>query len=522
MGGFGITYLAADNYLQLKVAIKEFFPSSVAVRNQYSGSVALRSDQVQAEYLWAKERFIREAQTLARFHHKNIVQVFRYFEGNGTCYMVMAYEEGLSLEQILADNSNQWTEQSVLDLVMPLLDGLEAIHKAGFLHRDIKPGNIVLRSNGEGPVLIDFGAARSPTSSEALTVVLSHGYGPPEQYSRQGNQGPWTDIYSMAGVLYRIVTHVVPAVSLQRIKHDVMIPAAFSGEGRFSEAFLRAIDQALNVDETKRPQNIGEWRQLLTRGISRESAAPATKADFATTQRQAGDSSTDRAGMNPASTSGNGHRSATSSIHRNRSTSEDSPSNGRSGMHGLDKTGRTWQFEKSHEPSLLGRLWKTMHAHPMLALLLILALAYFAASVSRPSSSPALPKQAPPPVDATAAKIDAPKAEPAVRSQGGPDPVTTLPQPAPSDAQLPRDSEDILNDGERRRSLPPEVFAACEGKSTGARCSFIDRRNASLNGFCVIPPSGIQLASGEALACRPARGNDRLPRPAGTPRPEFR
>ncbi|MCX7146289.1 MAG: serine/threonine-protein kinase [Sulfuritalea sp.] len=281
MGAFGITYLAADNYLQLKVAIKEFFPSNVAVRNHFSGAVALKSDEAQAEYSWGRDRFMREAQTLARFRHKNIVQVFRYLEGNGTCYMVMAYEEGRSLEQALADTAIQWDEQSTLALVMPLLDGLESVHHAGFLHRDIKPANIVLRSSDEGPVLIDFGAARSAVSTDALTVVLSHGYGPPEQYSRQGNQGSWTDIYAMAAVLYRIATGVLPPLSLNRVKNDAMIPATFLGEGRFSTGFLEAIDLALNADETKRPQSIGEWRRLLTRGAASGPVviAPGTDAN---------------------------------------------------------------------------------------------------------------------------------------------------------------------------------------------------------------------------------------------------
>lgn len=496
MGGFGITYLAADNYLQLKVAIKEFFPSSIAVRNQYSGSVALRSEQVQNEYLWAKERFIREAQTLARFRHKNIVQVFRYFEGNGTCYMVMAYEEGMSLEQVLADDTRQWTEQSILDFVLPLLDGLEAIHKIGFLHRDIKPGNILLRSNGEGPVLIDFGAARSPTSSEALTVVLSHGYGPPEQYSRQGNQGPWTDIYSMAGVLYRIVTKAVPAVSLQRVKHDVMIPATSSGAGKFSEGFLNAIDLALSVDESRRPQSIDEWRQLLTRKMSGGKSAPVPTAGSDTMKTHAGTSSVRLGGT-----------------HRDTMTRPGKPE-------------RTWKFEKAQEPGLLIRIGKFMLARPMPTLLILAAAAYFATTFPRRTTVPPSLNPTTTTVDKATPRIDEPKSESAVPPQARPDPVPGPYQAIPVDETLNRptdkSTEGNLVEGDRRRTLPPETLASCEGKALGARCSFIDRRNESLNGQCVMPPIGVVGVTGESLVCRPDRLGERPPRPQGPLRPGSR
>ena len=499
MGGFGITYLAADNYLQLKVAIKEFFPTSVAVRNQYSGSVALRSDQVQKEYLWAKDRFIREAQTLARFRHKNIVQVYRYFEGNGTCYMVMAYEEGMSLEQVLADDSKQWTEQSILDFALPLLDGLEAIHKAGFLHRDIKPGNILLRSSGEGPVLIDFGAARSPTSSEALTVVLSHGYGPPEQYSQQGNQGPWTDIYSMAGVLYRIVTKAVPAVSLQRVKNDSMISATFSGTGKFSEGFLSAIDLALSVDESRRPQSIGEWRQLLTRGMSKgkTSSVPA-------------------AGSDPMKTSVG---AAKTDSHLDRSGAGRTTVKHRSAMTGHGNSERAWKFEKAQEPGLLMRIGKLMLARPLPTLLVLAAAAYFSTTLPRRASAPTHPNPAPGPADTAAPRVDATKSEPTALPLVRPEPISATYPAIPADETLNRHTDKSTYgkpaDNDQRRSLPPEAITSCEGMSRGARCSFIDRRNESLSGQCVTPPAGVAGMAGALLVCRPERLGERPSRPPG-------
>ena len=473
MGAFGITYLAADNYLHLKVAIKEYFPSSAAVRNQFSGAVALKSEQAQAEYMWGKDRFMREAQTLARFRHKNIVQVFRYFEGNETCYMVMAYEEGMSLEQALTENTILWDEQSTLALIMPLLDGLDAVHQAGFLHRDIKPNNIVLRANGEGPVLIDFGAARSPASAEELTVVLSHGFGPPEQYSRQGNQGPWTDIYSMAGVLYRIVTGNVPPLSLHRIRNDVMIPATYAGEGRFSAGFLGAIDLALAVDETRRPQSIGEWRQLLTRGAAAGAMSGATGAAIASAPGK--------------------------EIERSRVAQSVKPRT-------------TRRMEEEVEPGWLGRLGQAMIAHPFVTLLFLLASLFMAMHLSRRSGSKEPPT--PPAIPATAveSRIVVPPPAPSPAPSAEP-PVNP---PVPAENQTPPKAEpaskEPSNADGRRVGPPAEAFTACSGKFAGARCSFIFRGNDSLDGSCAGLPDG-------SLACKPERGAERGDRPRALPPP---
>ena len=500
MGAFGITYLAADNYLQLKVAIKEFFPSNVAVRNHFSGAVALKSDEAQAEYSWGRDRFMREAQTLARFRHKNIVQVFRYLEGNGTCYMVMAYEEGRSLEQALADTAIQWDEQSTLALVMPLLDGLESVHHAGFLHRDIKPANIVLRSSDEGPVLIDFGAARSAVSTDALTVVLSHGYGPPEQYSRQGNQGSWTDIYAMAAVLYRIATGVLPPLSLNRVKNDAMIPATFLGEGRFSTGFLEAIDLALNADETKRPQSIGEWRRLLTRGAASGPVVIAPGTDANRSGIHASGPAADRAAMRPSSTNDSGHpQTRPSSGNIARATGGASPSRVRSGA-GQSTTSRPARhMEEDSEAGWLGRVAATISAHPLLTLFLFVAAILIAIYSSRRPGSQPQPNPPALPVAATAAKAVVPPAEPAVMPQ-------ERASPDPADVQKPPNDETAQrapsNGDERRFGPPAEAFNACSGKYPGAGCSFIFRGNESLNGSCAGLPDG-------SLVCKPERGGVR-------------
>ena len=161
-GGFGITYLARDTNLEKDVAIKEYLPGSVAVRAP-DQSVRPTSDAQRDDYKWGLERFIQESRTLAKFGHSNIVRVNRFFESNGTGYMVMDYEDGEALKSYLARNPFP-AEPKLKQLLSPLLDGLEKVHAAGFLHRDIKPDNIFVRKDG-GPVLIDFGSARGKPSA---------------------------------------------------------------------------------------------------------------------------------------------------------------------------------------------------------------------------------------------------------------------------------------------------------------------------------------------------------------------
>ncbi|MGH8620774.1 MAG: serine/threonine-protein kinase, partial [Burkholderiales bacterium] len=220
-GGFGMTYLGRDTHLEKQVAIKEYLPTDLVVR-ALDGSIMPITGELQAEYQWGLERFLQEARTLAKFSHPHIVRVNRYFQANGTGYMVMDYEQGESLYQMLK-RGVQPDEAGLKSILMPLLDGLRAVHAAGFLHLDIKPSNIFVRESGS-PVLIDFGAARHAVggATRSLTSVLTPGYAPLEQYSSDGHQGPWSDLYALAGVAYRVLVKENPPDAVSRMKGDTL------------------------------------------------------------------------------------------------------------------------------------------------------------------------------------------------------------------------------------------------------------------------------------------------------------
>ncbi len=265
-GGFGITYLALDTNLDQKVAIKEYLPIELSVRESDS-SVHPLSEDHHGTFKWGLDRFITEAKTLAKFHHPNIVQVFTVFEANNTAYIVMRFEEGQSLQEIITRRKTL-EEAELLKILIPLLGGLEIVHAQGFIHRDIKPANIFVREDGS-PVLIDFGSARQAlgVETQTLTSLVSPGYAPFEQYtSKSDKQGPWTDIYGLGATLYRAVSGRSPQDAVDRsesIIHtnaDIFVPATEVGTGKYSERFLAAINWALAFRPQDRPQTVAAWR----------------------------------------------------------------------------------------------------------------------------------------------------------------------------------------------------------------------------------------------------------------------
>lgn len=272
-GGFGITYLARDENLHLTVAVKEYFPADLALRGAEQ-SVQVRSGdgEARASFDWGLERFLDEARALAAFRHPNIIRVLRYFRANGTAYIVMEYETGLPLKRWVPQNA-PLNRRSVLALLQPLLDGLEAVHDTGFLHRDIKPDNIYVRADGT-PVLLDFGAARRVSGGSDMTNIVSPGFAPFEQYHSHGRQGPWTDLYSLGAVAYWMVTARKPVEAAARVQQDSMLPAtSLADPAVFGADLLAALDWALQPDEGRRPRSVGEFRAALGDGRRRDDAA---------------------------------------------------------------------------------------------------------------------------------------------------------------------------------------------------------------------------------------------------------
>jgi serine/threonine protein kinase len=269
VGGFGLTYLATDANLNLRVALKEYLPGDIALRGP-GQTIGPRSSDAAETFGWGKQRFLDESRTLASFRHPNIVRVMRFFEANGSAYMVMEFVEGAALGEWVKSR-RPIVEAQAAAIAAPLLDGLQVVHNAGFLHRDIKPGNIYVREDGS-PVLLDFGSARQRSSQ--LTAIVTPGYAPFEQYHTQGNQGPWSDIYALAGVLYWMVTGNPPMEAAARVREDKMPSALSVGDhARFRSDFLTAIDWGLTPHEDKRPQSVAEWRaKLLASSPSRVEA----------------------------------------------------------------------------------------------------------------------------------------------------------------------------------------------------------------------------------------------------------
>ena len=262
-GGFGITYLAYDYDTKEIVAIKEYFPDTVAIRSN-SLNVDSYSGQRQESFDYGKECFLNEAKTLAEFiGNPNIVCVHSYFEENNTAYFAMEYVKGVSLQNYIKNNGGKIGYEAAKTILFPIMDALSAVHSKGIIHRDISPDNIFITDNGVVK-LLDFGAARYSMGdrSRSLDVVLKHGFAPKEQYTRRGRQGPYTDVYSFAATFYRAISGRIPPDSIDRLDEDELILPSVLGSDIPAQA-EDALLKGLSVQPIDRYQSMNEFKQAL-------------------------------------------------------------------------------------------------------------------------------------------------------------------------------------------------------------------------------------------------------------------
>lgn len=266
-GGFGMTYLALDTRLGRKVVIKENFPAQYCFRDTGSLTVAPRHTHGSDadNFQWSLDNFNREAGMLASLDHPGIVRVLGSFEAFGTAYFVMPFVEGETLDQLARSRAGDpFTQDELIGLLEWLLDALSYLHGHGIFHRDIKPGNILVTREGR-PVLIDFGSARQQLGERSMTVVESAGYTPFEQLQTRGNVGPWSDLYSLAATVVKVMTGEAPPKANDRTMGDPWQPLAGRGDlkEQYSSEFLHTLDQALRLPIDERWRNADEFKKAL-------------------------------------------------------------------------------------------------------------------------------------------------------------------------------------------------------------------------------------------------------------------
>ena len=276
-GGFGITYLGWDTRLETLVAIKEYMPRDLAGRAADHVTLFPHSREENEPFRFGLEKFLEEARTLARFDHPNIVRVRSFFEENQTAYLVMDYLKGKNIAEYVEQSGGIVSENEAFRIMLPVLDGLREVHSKGVLHRDIKPQNIYLTESGR-PILLDFGAARQAMSdrSRSISVILTQGFAPYEQYHRKGQQGPWTDIYACAATIYYMVTGQVPTDVLERVAEDNLQPP-HEINAAISPQVSEIIMQALSINPADRPQDVFLFLDML--GIENRSPHIVAKAE---------------------------------------------------------------------------------------------------------------------------------------------------------------------------------------------------------------------------------------------------
>ena len=264
-GGFGITYIGMDLNLEMRVAIKEYYPNGCAVRNcSESNTVLSYSNSTQEVFEKGREKFINEARLLAKCSNlSEIVSVKDFFRENHTAYIVMEYIEGITLKAYLKQNGDHIPAQKTLQMMKPVICSLSKVHDMNLIHRDISPDNIMICNNGSVKIL-DFGGARDYifSNEKSLSIMLKPGYAPEEQYRTHGNQGPWTDVYALCATMYRCITGSVPPESLERAYQE-SLPPIRSISPDCPPAAASAIEKGMSIYPENRFQSMQELYSAL-------------------------------------------------------------------------------------------------------------------------------------------------------------------------------------------------------------------------------------------------------------------
>lgn len=262
-GGFGIVYLATDLKLNHQIVIKEYMPNKLAQRLP-DGFVMPQGGPQQEHHNEGMRLFLQEATALIKLKHPNIVRVLNFFRANGTVYMVMEYRPGKNLQRYIKSHAGNLSETFLRTIFPPLLEGLRLVHETGFLHLDIKPGNIHLCPGGI-PLLLDFGAVHPRNTSRKLKLaqVVTAGFSPMEQYNLGGYIGPWTDIYAIGATMRACIEGNAPVSAKARYEKDKLRPAASAFKRRYSNSLLEALDWAMEMDPLLRPQTVDEFLEAL-------------------------------------------------------------------------------------------------------------------------------------------------------------------------------------------------------------------------------------------------------------------
>ncbi|MBK6088738.1 serine/threonine-protein kinase [Ruminococcus difficilis] len=279
-GGFGITYIGRDLSLDIKIAIKEYYPNGYANRNNTIDQNVFATTESQKHYFYkGKDNFLEEARKVAKFlGEPGIVGIREYFEANGTAYIIMEYLEGENLASYIKRNGT-FNAEKMFRLMLPITYSLRRIHDAGMIHRDISPDNIMYMSNGSLK-LMDFGSARYFTNEQKeMSVLLKQGYAPEEQYRKNGKQGPWTDVYGLCATMYRCITGNIPEDALDRLREDNLIPPSKLGVN-IPTAMENILLYGLAVFKENRCQSMDELSSLIEKALDDPQGAAEETANL--------------------------------------------------------------------------------------------------------------------------------------------------------------------------------------------------------------------------------------------------